>query len=303
MRLMGGKLKGGACANTDDPITLQPWASIPLKYRIDIPVGMGASGVIEHCFDIRSFSQHLASSPKEEYGYRFIFKNPLTGTEFAGDQLQFIRERFALKRVDVPYYNLARAMLTDCSEIDMALRRMYAKLYYPYMAWLNSFCGQSRDWYADVFSILGGNSPILRDQCYLLEFVPQRMDYDYIQALEAAHPQLVTQNGMPQELHALVVAMPKPPQEDLFRARINTPARLAVAAAQSQQIFNFFSTHYPGMYNVTNFVQAFFENVSFSVQLTYIMLEVLFGDFVPVAQLEQMTCTICNYSELAGFPH
>ena len=128
------------------------------------------------------------------------------------------------------------------------------------------------------------------------------MDDEAEAALEAAHPQLHTATGAPVELHGLVLAMPKPPQEDAFRARINTPARLAVAAAQSQMIFDFFSLHYPGWLGVTDFFQAFFENVSFSVQLTYTMIEILFGDFVSVAHLEQMTCTICNYSEMAGMP-
>lgn len=235
---------------------------------------------------------------------RFVFKNPLTNTEFTGGQLQFIRERFALKRMDVPYYNLARAMMTDCREIKDRLLDAYTRLYYPYKGWIQSFCGQSRDWYRDVFNILGMNSPILQLQCTYLYYVIVEMDDEAEAALEAAHPQLHTATGMPVELHGLVLAMPKPPQEDAFRARINTPARLAVAAAQSQMIFDFFSLRYPsaGNPNVFNFFQAFFENVSFSVQLTYTMIEILFGDFVSVAHLEQMTCTICNYSEMAGMP-
>ena len=78
-------LKGGACTNDADPISLENFvASVPLAYRISIPTGVQN---LENCFDIRQLFAWLSN-------YRYdaddnpIFINPLTNAPFTDIQLQ-----------------------------------------------------------------------------------------------------------------------------------------------------------------------------------------------------------------------
>jgi ankyrin repeat protein len=107
------RLSGGAeCVNLIDPITQEPLAAtIPLKYRIEIPTGrVNAGGVIlVYCYDIRTLAQSFHSNKK----------NPLTNLPFSEDEdllvLRFISE--LLPRVSESDVETVRILKTFIADI------------------------------------------------------------------------------------------------------------------------------------------------------------------------------------------
>jgi hypothetical protein len=107
------RLSGGAeCVNSIDPITQEPLAAtIPLKYRIEIPTGrVNAGGVIlVYCYDIRTLAQSFHSNKK----------NPLTNLPFSEDEdllvLRFISE--LLPRVSESDVETVRILKTFIADI------------------------------------------------------------------------------------------------------------------------------------------------------------------------------------------